>query len=338
MKNTTCIVIALVLVGVFCGTLVLAQTGTPKTVDWKVRAEAASAEKLANLIRYYKPTEDQKIKLKEALIAQYKDLMDQDKIAAEKIKALDAEIAEVNVKIAALDKEIAVIVKKKAPLLNEIASIEKRKSVYAKARSELLLDHKAEIDDVFTQEQKIARLSEYIRQRAISYQCWLVLPKATRDSVIEQCDEAALELLEAGKSEDSTAIREAYRKIADANKAVVTPEIRRAGEVKYYMDSTMRKFTTLKLTEAQKTAVRDLCEKAAKRKASLYAQYQEVSEKYKQISKDRSALRSAVSRMYSSSTSVYHKIRADVINTILTDAQLKQIGYRRKSSKPRKKL
>ncbi|MBC8373182.1 MAG: hypothetical protein H8E53_06275 [Planctomycetes bacterium] len=235
MKNTKRIALTLFLVGVFCGTLTLAQTAKPKTVDWKVRAEAASAEKLASLIRYYKPTDDQKIKLKEALIAQYKDLINQDKIAAEKIKALDAEIAEVNVKVAALDKEIAAIEKKKAPLAQEIASIEKRKSVYARARSELLLDHKAEIDDVFTREQKIARLSEYIRQRAINYQCWLVLPKTTRDSVIEQCDEAALELLEAGKSEDSTAFREAYSKIADANKDVMTPEIRRAGEVKYFV-------------------------------------------------------------------------------------------------------
>ena len=335
MKNTKRIAITLVLVGVFCGTFALAQTAAPKPVDWTVRAEAATKERLGQLIYYYKPTADQQAKLKSALIAQYKDLMNHDKISAPKIKALDEEVAAVNVKVAVLDKEIAAVEKKKAELAEEIAAIAKRKGAYSTARGELLLDHKAEISNVFTREQKIARLSSYIKRNAVGSQYLAVLPKATQESLGEQCDAAAVKLLEAGKGDDTGAVYAAYRKVHDANKAILTPEVRRAGDVKYYMDSTMRKFARLKLTETQKAAVRDMCEKAVKHKADVQAQYSQVSAKYAQASKDRSALRSAISRM--SSSSYYYKIRADVVEKVLTDAQLKQAGYKRKSSTPRKK-
>ena len=313
MKNTKQIAITLALIAAFCGTFVLAQTAKPKTEDFKAKAEAATKERLGQLVYYYKPTDDQKAKLKEVLIAQYKDLADHDKIRAPKIKVLDDEIAAVQKKIAELEKEVE--------------AIEKRKAVHAKARAELLLDHKAEINNVFTQGQRVARLSSHIRAHAIGGQYLAVLPKATQDSLIEQCDAAALALIEAGKSEDDEAVHAAYRKIRTGANKVVTPEVRRAGETKYLLDSTLRRFARLKLTETQKDTIRGICEKAGKRKIEIYAQYS-------QLTKDREAVRRAMSGM--SSSSYYYKIRADVVENVLTDAQLKQGGLRRKSSKSRK--
>jgi Spy/CpxP family protein refolding chaperone len=310
MKNTNRIAITLALIAAFCGTFVLAQTAKPKTVDFKAQAEAATQYRLGQLISYYKPTPDQKAKLKEVLIAQYKDLTDNDKIRAPKIKALDDEIAVVKKKIAELEKEVE--------------AIEKRKVPHAKARAELLLDHKAEIDNVFTPEQRTARLASYIRGSAVGGQYFAVLPKATQDSLVAQCTAAASELIEAGKAEDSEAVRAAYRKIRTEANKVVTPKVRVAGDAKYLLDSTMRKFARLKLTETQKDTIRGMCEKAAKRKIDMYAQYS-------QLTKDRDAVRRAVSGM--SSSSYYYKIRADVVESVLTDAQLKQGGLRRKSSK-----
>jgi len=315
MKNTKRIAITLVLVGVFCGTFALAQTAKPKTEDFRATAEAATKEELGRLTYYYKATADQKAKLKEVLVAQYKDLTDYDKIRVPKIKVLDDEIAAVQKKIAELEKEVA--------------AIEKRKAVHTKARAELLLDHKAEINNVFTVEQRVARLSSYIMGSAIGGQNLAVLPKATRDSLTEQCDAAARELIEDGKSDNKEAVYAAYRKIRTDAKGILTPEVRQAGDAKYLLDSTMRKFTKLKLTENQKDLIRGMCKKAAKRKIEMYAQYA-------QITKDRDAIRRAMSGM--SSSSYYYKIRTDVIENVLTDAQLKQAGYKRKSSTPKKKL
>ena len=314
MKNTKRIAITLILIGVFCGTFALAQTAKPKTGDFGAQAEAAIKEELSRLTYYYKPTADQEAKLKEVLIVQYKDLADHDKIRGPKIKAMDDEVAAVQKKIAELEKEIA--------------AIEKRKAVHARARAELLLDHKAEIKNVFTPEQRIARLSRYIRSRAIGGQYLAVLPKATRDSLVEQSNKAASELIEAGKSEDDKAVHAAYRKIrTDANK-VVTPAVRQAGDTKYLLDSTMRKFTRVKLTETQKDSIRDMCEKAAKRKIEVYAQYAQLEKDHRAVEKDRAAIRSAIRGM--SSSSYYYKIRADVVENVLTDAQLKQGGLKRK--------
>ncbi len=317
MKNTNRIAITLALIAVFCGTFALAQTARPKTVDFKAQAEAATKERLGQLIYYYKPTEDQKAKLKEVLIAQYKDLSDYDKVRGPKIKALDDEIAAVQKKIAELEKEVEAIEKRKAP--------------HAKARAELLLDHKAEIDNVFTPEQRTARLASYIRGNAVGGQYLAVLPKATRDSLVEQCNTVASELIAAGKSEEKDALHAAYRKIRTEANKVVTPEVRVAADAKHLLDSTMRKFTRLKLTETQKDTIRGMCEKAAKRKIEIYAQYAKIGKEHDAIEKDRSAVRRAISKM--SSSSYYYKIRADVVESVLTDAQLKLGGLRRKSSK-----
>ncbi len=315
MNNAKRIAIIVVLAGVFCGTFALAQTAKTKTDDFKAKAEAATAEMLSRLIRYYSATDDQKVKLKEALVAQYKDLADYDKVRAPKIKALDDEIAVVTNKIAELQKEIA--------------AIEKRKGVHEKARAELLLDHKAEISNVFTPEQRIARVSNHIRSYAIYHQYWVVLPKADQASIKSQCDDAAMKLIQDGKSDDTTAVSAAYRKIRkDANK-ILTPELRQTGEAQYLYNSAIRKFARIKLTDAQKDSVRDLCTKFAQKKVRISAQYA-------QVYKDQAALRRTLSGMSSSSS--YYKIREDVVETILTDEQLAKGGFKRKSSTAPKKL
>ncbi|MCP4378424.1 MAG: hypothetical protein GY794_19900, partial [bacterium] len=88
IKNTTCIVITLGITTVFCAGVVLAQTDKSGSEDWRATAAEATKRKMWGLIHYYKPTDDQKAKLQKALIAQYKDLMDYDKIRAPKIKVL----------------------------------------------------------------------------------------------------------------------------------------------------------------------------------------------------------------------------------------------------------
>ena len=321
MKNIKRTAITLVLIAAFCGTFALGQAAKPRTEDFRTRAEAATKERLGQLVYYYKPTDDQKAKLKEALIAQYKDITDHDKIRAPKIKVLDDEVAVVKKKIAELEKEVA--------------AIEKRKAAHAAARAELLLEHKAEINNILTTGQRVARLSGHMRRSAVYSQYWNVLPKAPRDSLTEQCDVLALELIEAGKDEDHEAVYAAQRKIRTTAKEILTPEVLKTGDTKYLLDSTMRKFATLKLTPAQLTTVRNMCEKAAKRKIEVYAQYAQTEKDRRTIDKDREAIRRSMSTMSSSSS--YQKIREDVVQSVLTDAQLKQGGFKRKSSTPGKK-
>ena len=311
MKNTKCIAITLVLIGVICGTLAMVQAAAPPVLtpaqEFRAKAEAATAEMLARLIRHYKLSDQQKAKLKEILVVQYKDLSDHDKVHAPKIKGMDDESAAVNVKIAALQKEIA--------------DIEKRKVAYAASRSELLLDHKAEINNVFTPEQKIAYLSNYLRIHAVTSTHFVALPQAAQDSLNKQSEDAAIQLIADGKHEDPTAIRAAYHAIHEGAKTVVTPEIRIAGDTKYLLSSTMRKFVRIKLTDAQQAAVRDMCEKAVKRKIEIYNRYDQISKDLAAVSRVRSGM---------SSSSYYYKIRENVVNKVLTDEQLKAGGFKRK--------
>jgi hypothetical protein len=322
MKNTKRISVIVVLVGVFCGTFALAQTAktvvkTPAEL-FRAKAEAATSKTLSNLIYYYKPSDAQKAKLKEVLVAQYKDRADYTKVYAPKIKALDDEIAAVNEKIAALKKEIV--------------AIEKRKAAHAAVRDELRLDHRAEINGVLTQELRMARLSRSIKGNAIISSHFAVLPKTDQDSLKAKCDAAALELLTAGKDSDSSALYAASRTIrAEANK-VLTPELRQTGDRDYLMGATMRKFVRIKLTDTQKATIRDLCDKAAKRKAEVYAQYAKVGKDRVALDKDRSALRRTISQM--STSAYYYTIRDEAIQSVLTDEQLKAGGFKRKTRKP----
>jgi Spy/CpxP family protein refolding chaperone len=315
MRGTKHIAITLVLIGVLCGTFALAQTAVSKADDFRAKAEAATKERLGQLIYYYKPSEDQKAKIKEVLIAQYKDLSDYGKLYGPKIKALD--------------DEIAAIAKKREELKAEIAALEKRKAAHAEVQAELRLDHKAEINNVITTEQRLTRLSSHIRGNAIYYQYFAVLPKAQQEAMKAKCDATALELITTKKADDSNAVYAAARKIRNDTNKILTPELRQAGDTEYLMGKTMRKFDRIKLTESQKSKIRDLCDKAAKRKVEVYAQYAKVGRDREALDKDRSALRHTISEM--SSSSYYYKIRDEAIQSVLTDEQLKAGGYKRKS-------
>ena len=306
MTHTKRIAFTLVVIGVLGGSLAWAQT-VAKTADWKVVAAKATYEQYYRLVRYYKPGEDQKAKIKEVLIAQYKDLKDHDRVRAPKIKAINDEIAAINVKIVALQKEAATIAK--------------GKTAYAASRAELLLDHQAEVNNIFSPEQRIAHLAGYVRSSAVNSYTWSVLPEENQAAIQARCDTAAGEILQAGNIDNRPAARTAGRAIAAEFAKLFTTELRITGEADYLHKSTMRKFAAIKMTEPQQLAMRDLCEKAAKRKADVYA-------KYAQTYKDLDLLRRARSKMGSSY--YYYTIRDDVVNKVLTDEQLKTLHVKRK--------
>jgi len=310
MKNIRQITTILLVTAVVCGTFAMAQTAkTAGTEDWQTRAKRATKDTFAKYVYYYKPGDEQKTKLEKVLMAQYKDLMDFDKTRGPKIKVIDDEIAVVNKKMAELKKELDTLVK--------------RKSVYAKARSELLIDHKAEIENVFTQEQRLTRLVQYIRSNA-AHHYWSGIPKDLQTKLNEQFEAAAMTVLQADPTESDKVLSAEYRRMREEVKKVITPEMRKEGEIQYLMNSTMRKFYRIKLTEAQRTQVRGLCEKGAKRKADLYAQY-------RQLDKDRDAVRRAMGEF--SSSAHYYKIREEVIKNVLTEKQRTDGGFNKKTSK-----
>jgi hypothetical protein len=309
---------------VFCAALAPAQTKAPSgakttvktgTVDWRTRAKAAIQETLRKYIYRYKPADDQKAKLEKVLLAQYKDLMDHDKIHTPKIKTADEKIAEANEKIAVLQKGIA---SKVAVLQEEITALKKQKTVYSKGRAELLLDHKAELDNVFTEQQRIANIAEYLRQYT-AYRYWSGFSKAQQADLKEQFEAAALKVIQAGPEKSD----EVYSAVRKEMRAVVsklaTPEVRQAGEAKYLNDNTIRAFYRIKLTDSQKDQIRQLCDKAIKRKAALYAQY-------KQLDKDRDAVRKSMYQF--SSSDYYRKLRKEVSENILTEEQRKAASSR----------
>jgi len=312
MKNAKRIAVTLLVSAVVCGTFAKAQTAKPaKPVDWRARAKEAIKESMYKYVHYYKPGNEQKAKLEKVLIAQYKDLLDFDKTRGPKIKEIDEKIAGVNKKIDELKKEIA--------------ALEKQKAVHANERAELRIDHKAEINNVFSEQQRLDYLTDYIR-RYSAYHHWAGIPKDVQDQLTEQFQAAAKRVIDADPAKSDEVLKTEYRKMREVVKKTITPEHRKAGEVQYLMGSTMRKFNRLKLTESQLAQVRELCEKAAKRKAELYT-------RYRQIDKDRAAIRSSLSQF--SSSSYYYKIREQVVESVLTDQQRKQGGFKRKASSKR---
>ncbi|MBT3202060.1 MAG: hypothetical protein HN350_19330 [Phycisphaerales bacterium] len=302
MTNTKRVAIALVLIGSFCANFALTQTAptTPAPVEWSEKAKVTVRKQLGGLYRHYKPTKDQIPKLKAVLLLQYKDLMDHDKVRNPKIKAMNEEIA---------------------VLRKQIGAIEKRKAVYAKSRAELLLDHKAELSNVFTVEQKLAKLSSYISTRAIAPHYAKVLPEAAKADLKKRCDDAAAELTQANKANDSAAVRDACKTIAADTAKLVTPEIRQASVADFYYTSTMRMLAMIKFTDNQLALIREKCAKLARLKADL-------SGRYAQNAKEREVLGQSLARMGSSE--VYRKIRDDVVETVLTDEQLESGKLKRK--------
>jgi len=252
----------------------------------------------------YKGTDEQKAKLEKVLLAQEKDLADHDKVYAPKIKAVDD-------KIAALQKEID--------------ALKTGKAEYTDKRAELLLDHKAEINNVFSAEQRIKGLAEYLRNTAF-YRYWAGLSEAQQKEANAKLQAAALKVVMAKPDESEKVFSAQRREMQKVASEMVTPEIRQAGEADYATQSTIRAFYRIKLSDDQKAQIRAMCDKAAKEKGDLYA-------KYRQLDKDRDAIRKS---MYKFSTSDYYrKLRAEVTEKVLTEEQRKagaSRSSRRKSS------
>ncbi|MDP6546903.1 MAG: hypothetical protein QGH60_23250 [Phycisphaerae bacterium] len=324
ITKTKLIAVALVVSTAFCATLAPGQARAPVRVkttaktdtgDWRTRAKAAIARTLSKYTYQYKPAADQKAKLEKVLIAQYKDLMDHDKIHTPKIKTVDEKIAAVNEKVAALQKGIA---DKVAALQAEVATLKKQKAGYSTARAELLLDHKAELDNVFSEQQRVASIAKYLRQYT-AYRYWGGFSKAQQADLNEQFEAAALKVIQAGPEKSDAVLSTVRKEMHSVVSKLTTPEVRQAGEAKYLNDSTVRAFYRVKLTDNQKAQIRELCDKASKRKSELYAQY-------KQLDKDRDAVRKS---MYKYNTSDYYrKIRKEVSEKILTEEQRKATSSR----------
>jgi len=324
IRRTKWIAGALVVSAVFCGTFSLAQAKTPvrakttaktDTGDPQARAKAAIAPTLMKYTYQYKPAADQKAKLEKVLLAQYKDRMDHDKIHAPKIKVVDDQIAAVNEKVAVLQKKIAEIQKQ------EIAPLNKQKAVYSKARAEMLLDHKAELNNVFSEQQRIAYLADYLKKYT-AYRYWGGFSEAQKAKLTEQFEAAALKIIQAGPEKSDTVLSAVRKEMQSDVSKLATPEIRRTGETKHLSDGTIRAFYRIKLTDSQKDQIQELCDKAVKHKTELYAQY-------KQLDKDRGAVRKA---MYRYSTSDYYRqLRKEVSEKILTEEQRKATSPRKSS-------
>jgi len=264
-------------------------------------------QQLMRYVYYYKPTDEQKAKLEKVLTAQQKDLDDFDKTRGAKIKAIDDQIAGVNKKIGELKKEIA--------------ALEKHKAVHTNERAELLIDHKAEIENVFTQEQKVTAIVNRIKAES-AYRYWAGLPEDIQAALTEKFEAAALKVIQADPAESDGVLRQVRRDMYELVKKTLKPEHRQAGEAKYLLNSTLRRFYRIKLTDEQVARVRELCEKAAKRKAEVY-------EQYRKIGRDRDTVRKAMQEF--GSRAYYYKISDEVTKNILTQEQRSQSRSRRSS-------
>ncbi|MBL7220995.1 MAG: hypothetical protein ISS69_12830 [Phycisphaerae bacterium] len=320
---------ALLISTLLCPMLAPAQTKAPTgakttaktgTDDRQNRAKAAIAPTLQKYRYRYKLLDDQKAKLEKVLLAQYKDLMDHDKIHASKIKVVDEQIAAVYKKVAALK---ATIEEKLSAMTKEIEALEKQKSVYSKVRAELLLDHKAELNNVFTEQQRIASVVQYLKGSTV-YRYWEGFSEAQKADLTEQFEAAALKVIQAKPEESDKVLSSVRREMQSTVSKLVTPEIRQAGETRFLIDNTVRAFYRIKLTDNQKDQIRQMCDKAIKHKGELYAQYQ-------QLDKDRDAVRKSMSKY--STSDYYRKLRKEVSEKILTEEQRKAGSSR--SSRPR---
>jgi hypothetical protein len=290
--------VSLVLVTVFLATLASSAPPAPPAKKSSAarapRARTAVNYTLYKYIRMYKPTDDQKAKLEKVLLVQKKDLADHDKIYAPKIKTVDDNIA---------------------VLQKEIDALKAEKSAFSAKRAELLLDHKAELNNVFTREQRIASLTAYLRSTLV-YRYWGGLSETQQKDLTTKFEAAALAVVQA-KPEESEGVMSAQRReLQKVVSEIITPQVRRAGETKYMTDSTIRAFYRVKLTDDQKAQIQALCDKNAKQKSELYAQY-------RQLDKDRDAIRKAMYK-FGTSDSI-RKMRTEVTENILTEEQRKAL-------------
>jgi hypothetical protein len=298
--NLKRIVICLVVVATSGVALAQTTSKTPKARTPKARTSTSrtrvsrtdSKYVMYKYIRMYKGTDEQKAKLEKVLLAQKKDLADHDKVYTPKTKAVDD-------KIAALQKEID--------------ALKAGKSEYTDKRAELLLDHKAEINNVFSVEQRTKGLAEYLRSTAF-YRYWDGLSEAQKKEMNAKCQAAALKVVMAKPEEVEGVLATQRRELQKVASDALTPEIRQAGEAQYATQSTIRAFYRIKLSDDQKAQIRAMCDKAAKEKGDLYA-------KYRQLDKDRDAIRKSMYKLGSSD--YYRKLRAEVTEKVLTEEQRK---------------
>ena len=296
--------VLLVAVVVLCVRLAWAQAAAPakpevkaEAEDWTVRAKEQIRLTLSKYAYQYKPSDEQKAELEKTLLAQYKDLMDHDKVYKPKAKVIDDKIAE-------LQKEIGIL--------------KKQKAVYTDKRAELLIDHKAELNNVFTRKQRIDYLVKYFKGYTV-YRYWGGLTEAQQAAVTGKFEETALKIVEAPAEKQDDIMYAERRAIMSEIQKLLTPEAKQAGETKYMTDSIVRAYYRVKLTDQQKAKIRELCEAEAKKKTELYAQY-------RQLDKDRDAIRKAMYKFGSSESQ--RKMRAEVSEKILTEEQRKALSSR----------
>ena len=309
MNNKKSIAITVVLAATLTGLLAAAETKKVRPASETQKRLSARAthapgkgtveQQLLRYTHHYKLTDDDQARIKKILTAQHKDIADFNKIHGPQIAAVDEQIKK---------------------LRDEISKLEASKEVHAKALSELELDHQAELDKAFTDEQKAARLATYLKGYATA-SFWKFLPKDVQATVDQQCQAAAMELISAGSSKSHTALRDASRKLRATLDKTLTPEVRQAAETQQMQEYTMRSFARYKLTEDQKARIGELCAKSVKDRLA-------ISGRYRQLSEDLDAMRRT---MYKSRSNSYsHAIRTEVVEKVLTEEQRKRAPVRRK--------
>jgi len=317
MKNAKLIAIAIVLAAMLTGSLVDAETKEARLAEKmkkKLSARATRApgkatveQQLSRYTHYYKLNDEDQARIKKILLAQEKDMADFNKVHGPKIAAVDEQIKK---------------------LQDEIKELQKSKSVQLEALKELKIDHKAELDKAFTDEQKAARVATYLKgYDTAAY--WKFLPKEVQATLDEKCHTAAMELISAGTSDSHAALREASRKLRATLAKTLTPEVRGAAETQSLQEYTMRSFARYGLTDDQKARIGELCAKNVKEKAA-------ISGRYRQLSDDLDAMRKTMYKYRSSSYS--HCIRTEVVEKILTEEQKKRLPgkYRKTSTRDNK--
>jgi hypothetical protein len=314
MKNTKWI-FAAVLVATLAGSFAIAEAKDPGETKSKRRDSDKTAVDPTSAVdsqvrRYavnYKLSEADQAKLKVVLLAQQKDIADYQKSYAPKIQAVDEQIQKLRDQVAALQKSIA--------------ELDKSKDVYRDVRKELELDHQAELNSAITPEQKAARLAVYFKEYTENMHLKF-LPKELQASLDQKCQAAAKALVASGEDESRAALKIVVAKLRAELNAAVTPEIRKAAEKQSLQSYAMRAFARIELTDVQKAAIGELCDKSIKDKAL-------AATRYAQIRKDFDAARQAMGRGKSDS---YGTIRKDITDNILTEEQKKRLPSKRKTT------
>gem|GEM_PF-1655379 len=317
MKKTKLIAIAIVSVATLIAPIKAAETKEARLASKMTKKLSAIAtrasgklnveQQLLRYTHYYNLNDEDQARIKKILTAQQKDIADFKKIYGPKIAAVDEQIKK---------------------LQDEIRELQKSKSAQLKVLEELKLDHKAELDEAITAEQKTVRLIAYLkRYDTVSF--WKFLPEEIQAALDRQCQAAAMELVSTGTSESHTALRGATLKMRAAIEKSLTPEVRQEAETKQVQEYVMRSFARCELTGDQKARIGELCAKGVKDKIAISAQYN-------QLNKDIVALRHTMSK-YKGSIHAY-TIRSEVVEKILTEEQRKRLpGKYRTATKKDKK-